>query len=189
MSNNKTRTVIFIGLYIALSVVLQYVSGLIPFLQMPQGGNIDLGVIPIFMASYQFGYKTGIITGLMCWLINFILGISGTWFLTIPQYLLDYIIPVSVLGLASLFPKIGKINNIYTGISFTMIIKYIAHVLSGVYWWFPETSYAGSAASWLYSLSYNLYYNLATLIVALILVNVLINTLSKSRNSFSGVKK
>ncbi len=187
--NNKTRTLIFVGLYIALSVVLQYVSGLIPFLQMPKGGNIDLGVIPIFMASYQFGYKTGVITGLMCWLIGFILGISGTWFLTIPQYLFDYIIPVSVLGLASLFPKIKKINNIYTGIIFTMIIKYISHVLSGVYWWFPETSYAGSIASWIYSSQYNLYYNLATLIVAIIVVSSLINKFDNSRNKFIGVKK
>lgn len=187
--NNKTRTLIFVGLYIALSVVLQYVSGLIPFLQMPQGGNIDLGVIPIFMASYQFGYKTGILTGLMCWLINFVLGISGSWFLTIPQYLLDYIIPVCILGFASLMPKIGKIDNIYTGITFTMIIKYMSHVLSGVYWWFPESSYAGSLESWIYSLSYNLYYNLATYIVALIVVTAIISKLNNSRNKFIGVKK
>lgn len=187
--NNKTRTLVFVGLYIALSVVLQYVSGLIPFLQMPQGGNIDLGVIPIFMASYQFGYKTGVLTGLMCWLINFVLGISGSWFLTIPQYMFDYIIPVSILGLASLMPKIGKISNVYTGVTISMLIKYLSHVLSGVYWWFPETSYAGSLESWAYSLTYNLYYNLATYIVALIIVAALINNLNNSRNKFVGVKK
>lgn len=187
--NNKTRTLVFLGLYIALSVVLQYVSGLIPFLQMPQGGNIDLGVIPIFMASYQFGYKTGVLTGLMCWLINFVLGISGSWFLTIPQYLLDYIIPVCILGIASLMPKVGKISNIYTGITITMLIKYMSHVLSGVYWWFPETSYAGSLESWIYSLSYNLYYNLATYIVALLVVVAIISKLNNSTNKFVGVKK
>ncbi len=186
---NKTRTLVFIGLYVALSVVLQYVSGLIPFLQMPQGGNIDLSVIPIFMASYQFGYKTGILTGLTCWLISFVLGISGTWFLTIPQYMCDYLIPICILGLASLFPKIGKLNNIYTGITFTMLIKYLSHVLAGVYWWFPETTYAGSWESWAYSLTYNLYYNLATYIVAIIIVNILVNNLNKSLNKFVGLKK
>ena len=187
--NNKTKNIAFIGLYAALAIVLQYVSSLIPFFQMPKGGNIDLGVIPIFMASYQLGYKTGIITGLLCWLLAWIIGISGQWFLTIPQYLLDYLIPVSICGIASLFPKIGKISNIYTGITASMILKYIAHVLSGVYWWFPETTYAGSAASWIYSLSYNLYYNLATLIVAIIIVQILINRLSSGTIKFVGLKK
>lgn len=186
--NKKTRTIVFVGLYVALAVVLQYVSNLIPFLQMPNGGNIDLGVIPIFMASYQFGFKTGIFTGLMCWLINLLLGISGTWFLTVPQYLLDYIIPVSILGIASIFPKVGKISNIYTGIIFTMILKYISHVLSGVYWWFPETTYAGSLQAWLYSLGYNLYYNLATLFVALIIVSFIILRLDKNKD-FKAVKR
>ena len=187
--NNKTKNIAFIGLYAALAIVLQYVSSLIPFLQMPKGGNIDLGVIPIFMASYQLGYKTGIITGLLCWLLAWIVGISGQWFLTIPQYLLDYLIPVSICGIASLFPKIGKISNIYTGITGSMILKYIAHVLSGVYWWFPETTYAGSLASWIYSLSYNLYYNLATLIVAIIVVQILVNRLSNGTIKFVGLKK
>ena len=187
--NNKTRNIAFIGLYAALAVVLQYVSSLIPFLQMPKGGNIDLGVIPIFMASYQLGYKTGIITGLLCWLLAWIIGISGQWFLTIPQYLLDYLIPVSICGIASLFPKIGKLSNTYIGITASMILKYLAHVLSGVYWWFPETTYAGSLASWIYSLTYNLYYNLATLIVAIIVVQILINRLSSGTIKFVGLKK
>ena len=187
--NNKTKNIAFIGLYAALAIVLQYVSSLIPFLQMPKGGNIDLGVIPIFMASYQLGYKTGILTGLLCWLLAWIVGISGQWFLTIPQYLLDYLIPVSICGIASLFPKIGKISNIYTGITASMILKYIAHVLSGVYWWFPETTYAGSLASWIYSLTYNLYYNLATLIVAIIVVQILVNRLSSGTIKFVGLKK
>lgn len=186
--NKKTRKIVFVGLYIALAVVLQYVSGLIPFLQMPNGGNIDLGVIPVLMASYQFGYKTGIFTGLLCWLINLVLGISGSWFVSIPQYLFDYILPVSLLGLASAFPKIGKINNIYTGITGAMILKYLSHVLSGVYYWFPETTYGGSLASWLFSLNYNLYYNLATLIVALIVVVAIISKLDKN-NEFKAVKK
>ena len=187
--NNKTKNIVFMGLYSALAVVLQFISGLIPFLQMPKGGNIDLGVIPIFMASYQLGYKTGIITGLLCWLLSWILGISGQWFLTIPQYLLDYLVPVSLCGIASLFPKIKNISNVFTGITISMILKYVAHVLSGVYWWFPETSYAGSIASWIYSLNYNLYYNLATLIVALIVVPILIKRFSNGKIKFVGLKK
>lgn len=186
--NKKTRKIVFVGLYIALAVVLQYLSGLIPFLQMPKGGNIDLGVIPILMASYQFGCKTGVLTGLLCWLINLILGISGSWFVSIPQYLLDYILPVSLLGLASAFPKIGKINNIYTGITGTMILKFISHVLSGVYYFPSKGTYAGSLAAWLFSLNYNFYYNLATLIVALIVVVAIISKLDKN-NEFKAVKK
>ena len=55
--NKKTRKIVFVGLYIALAVVLQYVSGLIPFLQMPNGGNIDLGVIPVLITNSESKVK------------------------------------------------------------------------------------------------------------------------------------
>ncbi len=186
---NKTRDIAFVGLYAALAIVLQYISGLIPFLQMPNGGNIDLGVVPIFMASYHLGWKTGALTGILCWLLAWLIGVSGQWFLTLPQYIFDYIMPSLVCGLASIFPKIKKIPNTVTGVVIAMILKYISHVLSGVYWWFPETTYAGSLASWAYSLSYNLYYNLATMIVAVVIVPLLVNRLESGTIKFVGLKK
>lgn len=184
---NKTRNYVFIGLYAALTVVLAYVSKMIPFLQMPQGGSIELYLIPTFICSYHLGWKSGVGAGLLGFLVSRIIGISGDWYLTPMQYILDYIIPAGVCGFAALFPNIKKIKGLYLGVIVTMILKYLSNVLAGVYFWFPETTYAGSAASWAYSSVYNLYYNLATLIVCAIIVPLLCERLSKNRQ-FKGLK-
>ena len=189
MKNKQTIIrLVFIAVYAALAVVLDYVSQLIPFLQMPNGGSIELELIPIFIASYHLGVKDGAITGFMWWAISFVLGLNS-YYLTFIQYILDYFIPFIIIGFASAMPRIWKISNIYTGITITMIIKYISQTLSGVYFWFPETTYAGSIEAWIYSAGYNLWYNLATMIVCLIIVPVLIEVVKKgNKTKFIGVK-
>ena len=185
---NKTRDLIFMSFYAALACVLDYVSAMIPFLQMPQGGSINLAVVPVFAASYHLGWRKGIFTGLLWWLVGFILG-GNRWFLNPAQYALDYLIPAAVCGLASIMPKIGKLSNVSTGIVSTMILKYASHLLSGVYFWPPEGAVHGSAAAWVYSLGYNFWYNLATLIVSIVIVPLLIHRISRHRNDFTGIKQ
>ncbi len=159
---------VYISLYAALAVVLKYVSHMIPFLQMPQGGSIELEYIAIFIASYHFGYKKGMLVGILAWLLGFIFGFNN-YFLNPMQYALDYIIPVLVCGAASCLCPIEKIR-LYGGVTIAMLLKYVSTVLSGAYFWPPEGSVAGSSAAWIFSLSYNAWYNLATLIVCIILV-------------------
>ena len=186
-SRDKIKFMVFIALYAALALVLDYVSALIPFLQMPQGGSINLAVIPVFVASYQLGWKGGAATGLVWWLVGWIMGLNS-WYVSPMQYALDYIIPAAICGFASAMPRIGKLSNIYTGVAAMMILKFASHVLSGVYYWPPEGAARGSVPAWTYSLGYNLWYNLATMIVALILVPLLINRLRRIRKDFTGIK-
>lgn len=188
MRNIKTKELVFMALYAGLALVLEYVNQFIPFLQMPQGGSINVAIIPVFIASYQLGVKKGMITAMMWWLLGLLFGFNA-WFLNVPQYLLDYIVPVLIVGAASAFPRIGKINNVFTGVTVAGIIRFISTVLSGVYYWFPEGEVAGSAYAWTYSLGYNFYYNFATLVVAIILVPVLINRLRGSKVVFAGIKE
>ncbi len=176
MSNSsQIRTMTYLALYAALAVVLKYVSQMVPILQMPQGGSIELEYVAIFIASYHLGWKKGIVTGLLTWLLGFMLGFNN-WYLNPMQYALDYLIPVIVCGLASGLCPIKK-WNLYGGVTIAMILKYVSTVLSGVYYWPPEDSVAGSTAAWIYSLSYNAWYNLATLIVCIIVVPLLYNAI------------
>ncbi|MBQ7889816.1 MAG: energy-coupled thiamine transporter ThiT [Erysipelotrichaceae bacterium] len=185
--NKTTRDLIFIAFYVAMAVVLDIVSAMIPFLQMPQGGSINLAVIPVFVASYHLGWKKGVVTGLLWWLVGFLMG-GNNWFVDPMQYALDYLIPAVICGLAAILPRIGKISNVYSGVVVMMILKFASHVLSGVYYWPPEGAAQGSIGAWTYSLGYNFYYNLATLIVAILVVPVLIQRLSKLRKGFEGLK-
>ena len=184
---NKTRDLIFISFYVALACVLDYASAMIPFLQMPQGGSINLAVIPIFAASYHLGWKKGIASGLLWWLIGFLLG-GNNWYVDPMQYALDYLIPACICGLASIMPAIGKVSNLTTGMISMMILKYASHLISGVYYWPPEGAARGSLGAWVYSLGYNFWYNFATLAVALLVVPELVKRISRHRNDFIGLK-
>jgi len=185
--NKTTRDLIFIALYTALACVLDKVSAIIPLLQMPQGGSINLAVIPVFVASYHLGWTKGITTGLLWWFVGFIFG-SNNWFVDPMQYALDYIIPAMICGMASILPKVGRISNLTSGVTLMMVLKFISHLLAGVYYWPPEGAARGSMEAWVYSWGYNLWYNLATLVVALILVPLLIQRISKNRKDFVGLK-
>ncbi|MBQ6489086.1 MAG: energy-coupled thiamine transporter ThiT [Solobacterium sp.] len=177
-SRNQTRLIAYMALYAALYVVLKFVGNYIPFLQMPQGGSIEIELIAIFVASWHLGWKYGIGVAMLSWLITFVLG-SNRWYLNPMQYSLDYFLPLIAVGLARLFGT-NSDKKYYIGVVVSMVFKFMSNVLSGVYYWPPEEEVAGSAAAWVYSLSYNTWYNLVTCIVCMIVVPLLIKRLQNA---------
>lgn len=157
------KSISYMSMFIALQIVLEYVFKLIP--SQPQGGNISLDLLPIILASYLMGSGYGLIVGFVSCLLHFVLGLAsyyGPW-----SVLLDYLVPLSIVGISSLFKDI-KIKNttIYTGIIITMILKFISHYLSGA-WLFAEYAPEG-VSPWAYSFGYNIVYCLPTLIICYI---------------------
>lgn len=183
----KIRDLSYMALYAALALVLEYVSQMIPLLQMPNGGSINLGVIVVVVASFHLSWKKGIAVGLLWWGLGFMMGMNS-WYLNPMQYVLDYILPAVVCGMASISPRIGR-TNVLMGCTLAMGIRFVSTVLSGVYYWPPEGSVAGSSGAWLYSLGYNGGYNLATLIVVIVVVPLCLRRLQKTGVHFKGVKK
>ncbi len=166
---------VFIAMYVALAIALDWVKELIPFLNMPQGGSINIALIPIVIASFHLGWQYGVFAGLLWWAITSLMGLNE-WFLNVPQYIVDYILPSTVIGLAGLFYKKGSIVRAEIGIVFAMILRTLSVVISGVYFW-PDGVAAGSAAAWTASLAYNLPYSLATMVMLMIIVPVLLRVL------------
>lgn len=169
MQKDKVRFLTYAAMYTALYVILKFVGNMIPFLQMPQGGSIELELLALFMASYHLGAKGGILVAFLSWLITYILSVP-MYFVHPIQILLDYVLPLGIIACASLLPKRFQISIIIP-----MLLKYVVHVLSGVYYWPPKGEAAGSVAAWVFSLNYNTWYNLATMIVCLLVVPVLWN--------------
>ena len=158
-----TRTIAYLSMFIALQIVLELVFKIIP--GQPQGGSITLSLLPIILASYLMGSGYGLIVGVVCTLMHFILGLAvyyGPW-----SVILDYLVPLAIVGISSVFRnfKLGKIE-IYTGIIITMILKFISHYLSGA-WLFAEYAPTGMNP-WVYSFGYNIVYCLPTLIITYI---------------------
>ena len=143
-----TKTMIMISLFAACSVVLSKIK----LIQYPQGGGIDLlSSLPILMIGLLYGP----ITGMTCGLIAGLIGLMGSAYIIHPaQFLLDYILPTMLLGLSGLFGSNNK-KNIFIGCLLAVILKNIAHILSGCIY-FGEYAWEG----W-NPLSYSIVYNLS----------------------------
>ena len=143
-----TKTMIMISLFAACSVVLSKIK----LIQYPQGGGIDLlSSLPILMIGLLYGH----ITGMTCGLIAGLIGLMGSAYIIHPaQFLLDYILPTMLLGLSGLFGFNNK-KNIFIGCLLAVILKNIAHILSGCIY-FGEYAWEG----W-NPLAYSIVYNLS----------------------------
>ena len=73
-TRNQTKLLAYMALYAALYVVLKTVGNFIPFLQMPNGGSIEIELIAVFIASWHLGWSYGIGVALLSWLITFVMG-------------------------------------------------------------------------------------------------------------------
>lgn len=157
------KAMAYMAMFIALQIVLDRLFSLLP--SQPQGGNISMDLLSIILASYLMGSGYGLLVGFMTCILHFVLGFAqfyGSW-----SVVLDYLIPLSIVGISSLFKniEIGR-YKIYTGIIITMILKFISHYLSGA-WLFAEYTPEGMNP-WVYSFGYNIIYCLPTLILCYI---------------------
>ena len=135
---------------------------------MPSGGSINIALIPIVMCSFYLGIKDGVVAGFIWWLVSSLIGLNN-WFINIPQYVVDYVLPSIIPGLSSMFYKKGKIFSIELGIFISMLIRTICLILSGAIFW-PDGVASNSIAAWISSIAYNIPYSIATTVMLLIVV-------------------
>lgn len=178
MQSNKTKDIVYIGLYLALTIVLDVVKEMIPFLNLPVGGSINIALIPVVIASLHLGVGKGFIVSLLWLVIGTLMGFNP-YFLNPIQWTLDYALPTLVMGFAAIFYKKHTMGEALGGITLTMFIRTLSIVLSGVFFYFPEGSVAGSWPAWLGSLQYNLPYSIATLVVLLIVTPLVLKLINK----------
>lgn len=144
--NENTRSVVYAGICVALSFALSYVT----FFKMPQGGSITLAsMLPLLIYSYRFGVRRGIIAGLVYGLLQ---AVQDPWIIHPAQFLLDYPLAFSMLGLAGwlrvIAPKANGMVSFVVGGVTAIVLRYFAHVISGI---FAFSSYAApgyGAVAW-----------------------------------------
>lgn len=163
-SRFTVRDIAYIGMYLALFYVLDFLSNTLPLFRMPQGGTLGLGTIALLMASYHLGWKKGLLTAALSVLVQFVSG--QMYILGFVQFLLDYLIAFSAYGIACLFPNWGWF---YSGVLATNLIRFISSTISGVV--FYGLNLEGS-------MLYQATYMVPTLILDLILVPLLVRGLA-----------
>lgn len=185
----KLILIIFIAevsIFTALGLVLDFVAGLISAAIWTNGGSITLAMVPIIIMGYKYGLKGGLTTGL---LIGTIQLFWSEYLITVPQVLLDYIVPNVVIGIVGAVAKpvqntkgIIQILIIIGSIFVVCALRLASLVASGVLYW---------EAGFGYSITYNGTYTSISMAICMVVVIVLMKKLPKKylTNNFWSVKK
>lgn len=176
----KTKDVVNIGIYVALTLVLDFIKEMIPFLNLPMGGSINIALIPVVIASLHLGVGKGLIVSAFWLVLGTLFGWNGNY-LNAMQWSFDYLLPTLVMGFAGIFYKKRTMIGAIAGTTFTMILRTLFIIISGAYFWFPEGEVAGSTVAWIGSFQYNLPYSIATLVVLLVVVPIIVSRFKRVR--------
>ena len=176
MKKNLTLRALTEGaVFLALGLVLNMLT----VFRLPNGGSIDLGMIPIFIFALRWGCGLGLLEGFLMGLLQvFIEGaVAWGW----QSILLDFLVAFTPLGLAGLFR--GKGKKIFLGVLLGCFARFVIHYISGV------TIYAILVPTelfnitwlnkWTYSLAYNGSYMLIDTVLCLIVFALLYKPLGK----------
>jgi thiamine transporter len=189
--NKNVKVVAEIAILLGVAVVLDIVFGILSQGIFPWGGSISPSMLPIFIIAYRRGVKNGLLAGFMFAVIQMMMtGVisSGViaaipespyvgpgWLKLILVYVLDYLVPFTLLGLAGIFK--GAINNLkpfVLGMILAAFIRYLSHGISGVLIWGSYTSwfneaYGTNVSPFIYSfVVYNLPYMAASLVFCIL---------------------
>lgn len=141
----KTKEIVLVGIFSALSYILYTIQ----FIKYPQGGGISLlSMLPTMLLSIIYGTKIGLLSG---FILGFLKLLNGAFIIHPIQFILDYILANTVLGLCGIFGD-KKINIFFGGI-FVSFLSTLFTILSGAIFF---GDYAPEGMNpWIYSIIYN----------------------------------
>ncbi len=185
---SKIKKLTTCAVLIALSVVLVFVSKMIPAPWM-QGGSITLAsMVPIIVISLVIDTKWGLLSGLAFSLIQMMTGFypppTQTFLNFALVVLLDYVLAFGLLGLAGSFYNLfgQKLWAIPVSGAIVTAFRYVCHILSGILIWGVYADEGQSVLS--YSVLYNGSYMIPEIIITTIVLALLSKLIKKQRRQF-----
>ena len=141
--------------YAAISIATSFALSYVKLFSLPQGGSVTLvSFLPLMLFSYMFGVRKGVLVGVIYGIMQFI---QSPWFVHPMQFLVEYPVAFSAVGLAGLLHE-RKILDKYMPVQFAIsgvivaVIRYLAHVIAGIFvWGSSDPSYGVVAWSFLYN--------------------------------------
>ena len=127
------------ALCIALAIVLSKLN----IFALPQGGSVDLELVPLLLFAYRRGPKLGVLAGI---LTGFVKILIGAHVYHPVQMILDYPLAYAFVGIAAFYPRV-------LWLILAAFCQIASHVISGVIF-FAEYAPQGWNP-WLYSIIYN----------------------------------
>ena len=143
---SRTQTLVYGALSITLAFVLSYFK----LFSLPLGGTVTLlSMLPIFAYAAYFGPASGFTAAFAFSLLQVI---QGAYFVHPVQFILDYFVAFTCLGLASFFPKSLPLGALVGGFA-----RMLASTVSGAVFFGSYAADFGFTNVWAYSLVYNFF--------------------------------
>ncbi|MBO5526188.1 MAG: energy-coupled thiamine transporter ThiT [Clostridia bacterium] len=180
-----TKSIAYAAICIAMSFALSYIK----LFEMPQGGSVTIAsLLPLMLYSYMFGTKKGVFA---CFIYGILQAVQDPWIIHPAQFLLDYPIAFAFVGLAGMFSDMKALDKLPQlkfafGAVVASSLRFVSHVLSGV---FAFSAYAfdnGFTSPLLYSLGYNSFVFVDIAIV--IVVGILLLSSPAIKKTVDGVR-
>ena len=151
-SHVRVRMLCEAAIFIAIAEILGYIK----LFHMPQGGSVSLMMLPILVFAFRWGWKDGLLAGLVLGVVDFMLG--GGFAIDWRSILGDYVIACCLLGLAGVFA--GKKWGLIPGFILGSLGRYVSILVTGATLWgvYMPDEFMGMTMTnpWFYSMLYNI---------------------------------
>ena len=139
----------------AIMVALAQVLSFLKLWELPQGGSVTVGMLPIFLYCARWGFTPGMLVSTAYAVLQ--LALDGAFAWSWQSIVGDYLLAFAVLGLAGLFSR-RKLGFFY-GAVLGGVARFCVHWVVGATIWaefMPERFFGMTMTSpWLYSALYN----------------------------------
>ena len=175
MTQTKTRALTEGALMVALATALSYVK----LLELPQGGSVCIGMLPIFLYCARWGWRQSFLVSFAYGLLQLLFDGAYAWGPT--SMLLDYLVAFGVLGVACFFRSMS--GGIYIGTVVGCLCRFAVHFLSGItiYRIYAPTELFNTTFTnpYIYSAAYNGSFMLIDMVLCLVLTALLYKPLRR----------
>ena len=174
-TKSKVRALCEGAILVALATALSYLK----LFELPQGGSVCIGMLPIFVYCVRWGWKEGFLASFAYGLLQLIFDGAyawGPW-----SMLLDYLLAFAVLGVAGFFWKTK--GGIFIGTVVGCFCRFVIHFISGItiYRIYEpvELFYHTYTNPYLYSAIYNGSYVAIDMVLCLVIFALLYKPMGK----------
>lgn len=178
MRTNKKTNDVFVLVKTSILLAVTFVLNQVTLFRMPQGGSItSFSMFALFLVSYLFGPRQGILAGLAYGLIDLVI---NPYVIHPVQLFMDYPLGFGAIGIGGLLrnTNFGMIKGYGLGV----LGRYLVVVLSGIIFWGMYAAEGFNAVSW--SLFYNMTYILPEAVATVAILSI-----PKVRNIFDRYKQ
>ncbi|XFA99313.1 energy-coupled thiamine transporter ThiT [Candidatus Izemoplasma sp. B36] len=131
MKKKEIRALVETGVLVGVAVILDLIFGAMS--TFPNGGNIGLGMLPIFILAARRGPKYGLTGGLLLGIISFMF---KPYFLSFLQFGFDYLFAFGLLAIGAFIPKSNsKLSRFFLMIAIGSFVRLIMASLAGIFYW------------------------------------------------------